>query len=91
VTRPAPSQPGTRGAGNLERDRHPHDRSDDEQGRSDDQLIMHLERDQFVAATSRPVPRADLNPLATAGLWTLRIFVTLVSLMVIYTFITQLH
>jgi hypothetical protein len=59
--------------------------------RFEDELIMHLERDQFVAATSRPVPRAVLTRAATAGLWALRVFVVLVSLMVIYTFIDQLH
>ena len=52
---------------------------------------MHLERDQFVAETSRPVPRAALAARATAGLWALRVFVVLVSLMVIYTFIAQLR
>ena len=52
---------------------------------------MDLERDQFVAETSRPVPRAALGARATAGLWALRVFVVLVSLMVIYTFIDQLH
>ena len=61
------------------------------QQRAEDELIMHLERDQFVVETSRPVPRATLSPRATAGLWALRIFVVLVSLMVIYTFIDQLH
>jgi hypothetical protein len=57
----------------------------------EDELIMHLERDQFVAATSQPVPRARLGARATAGLWMLRVFVVLVSLMVLYTFIDQLH
>ena len=61
------------------------------QERFEDELIMHLERDQFVAETSRPVPRAALSGRATAGLWALRIFVVLVSLMVIYTFIDQLQ
>jgi hypothetical protein len=61
------------------------------QERFEDELIMHLERDQFVAETSRPVPRARLSSRATAGLWALRVFVVLVSLMVIYTFIEQLH
>jgi hypothetical protein len=56
-----------------------------------DELIMHLERDQFVAETSRPVTRATLSPRATAALWALRVFVVLVSLMVVYTFIAQLH
>jgi hypothetical protein len=61
------------------------------QERFEDELIMHLERDQFVAETSRPVPRAVLTRAATAGLWALRVFVVLVSLMVIYTFIDHLH
>jgi hypothetical protein len=60
------------------------------QERFEDELIMHLERDQFVAETSRPVPRAALSARATASLWALRVFVVLVSLMVIYTFIDQL-
>jgi hypothetical protein len=61
------------------------------QERLEDELIMHLERDQFVAETSRPVSRAQLSSRATAALWALRVFVILVSLMVIYTFIHQLH
>jgi hypothetical protein len=61
------------------------------QERFEDELIMNLERDQFVAETSRPVPRAALSAHAIAGLWVLRVFVVLVSLMVIYTFIDQLH
>ena len=61
------------------------------QERLEDELILHLERDQFVAETSRPVPRAALSARATAGLWALRVFVVLVSLMVVYTFIDQLH
>jgi hypothetical protein len=59
--------------------------------RSEDELVMHLQRGQFVAETSRPVPRAALSARATAALWTLRVFAVLVSLMVIYTFIDQLH
>jgi hypothetical protein len=61
------------------------------QERFEDELIMHLERDQFVAETSRPVPRAVLSARVTAGLWALRVFVVLVSLMVVYTFIDQLN
>ena len=56
-----------------------------------DEPVGHLQRGQFVAETSRPVPRAALSARATAGLWALRIFVVLVSLMVIYTFIDQLR
>ena len=52
---------------------------------------MHLEPDQFVAETSRPVPRAQLRRGAIVALWALRVFAIAVSLMVIYTFIDQLH
>lgn len=57
----------------------------------DDELIMDLERDQFVDATSQPVPRAALSTSALVGLWALRVFVVLVSMMVIYTFFDKLH
>ena len=53
--------------------------------------VTHLEHGQLVAETSRPVPRAALSARAAAGLWALRVFVVLVSLMVIYTFIDQLR
>jgi hypothetical protein len=61
------------------------------QERTEDELIGHLEHDQFVAATSQPVPRVSLSARASAGLWALRVFVVLVSVMVIYTFIAQLR
>jgi hypothetical protein len=56
-----------------------------------EELIMFLERDQFVRDRSRPVARAPLGRGATRALWALRIFVLVVSFMVIYTFIAQLH
>jgi Mn2+/Fe2+ NRAMP family transporter len=59
--------------------------------RFEDDHAVHLERDQVVAETSRPLPRAALTARAAAGLWALRGFVVLVSLMVIYTFIDQLR
>jgi hypothetical protein len=68
----------------AQRDPQPPERSEDEQ-------IMHLERGQLVTETSRPVPRAALSARAVAALWALRVFVVLVSLMVIYTFIDQLR
>jgi len=66
-------------------------REEQSKERFEDELIMDLERDQFVAETSRPVARAELSTRAIAGLGALRVFVILVSLMVIYTFIDQLH
>jgi hypothetical protein len=56
-----------------------------------DELVMHLERDQLVAETSRPVPAAVLGRRAVLGLWALRVFAILVSAMVVYTFIARLH
>jgi hypothetical protein len=59
--------------------------------RPEDELIMHLERDQLVVETSRPLERAQLGARVTAAVWALRVFVLVVSAMVIYTFIDQLH
>jgi hypothetical protein len=50
----------------------------------------HLELDQFVAQTSRPVSRASLSPRARAGLWALRVAAVILGAMVIYTFVYQL-
>lgn len=61
------------------------------QQRFEDDQFMHLERGQLVTETSRPVPRAALSARAAAGLWVLRVFAVLVSLMVIYTFTDQLR
>jgi hypothetical protein len=59
--------------------------------RPEDELVMYLERDQLVFETSRRVPPAPLSGRAVAALWALRVFVVVVSAMVIYTFIDQLH
>jgi hypothetical protein len=59
--------------------------------RFEDDEVIHLERGQLVTETSRPVPRAALSAFATAGLWALRVFAVVVSLMVIYTFVGQLQ
>jgi hypothetical protein len=72
------------GSGVPEKDLQPRQRFEDEQ-------VMHLEHGQLVTETSQPVPRAALSTRAAAGLWALRVFAVLVSLMVIYTFIGQLR
>ena len=56
----------------------------------EDRLVSFLEPDQLVADKARPLSRARLSGRATAGLWALRIFVLVVSAMVIYTFVSQL-
>jgi hypothetical protein len=64
------------------------DRPQDEQA---EELIAYLEPDQLVVETFRPVGRAVLTRNVAAALWGLRVFVVLVSLMVLYTFIASLH
>jgi hypothetical protein len=54
------------------------------------ELIMHLERDQLVSETFRPVERARLSRPVTLSLWALRLFAVALSLMVLYTFIARL-
>jgi hypothetical protein len=58
--------------------------------RDDEELVMFLERDQLVADKAHPVPRAHLSARTRAALWVLRVFVLVVSAMVIYTFFSQL-
>ena len=50
----------------------------------------YLEPKQLVGDRSIPLPRVKLGPGAAAALWALRIFVLVVSAMVIYTFVAQL-
>jgi hypothetical protein len=57
----------------------------------DEELIMFLERDQLVADTSVPVAPAPLSRRVRTALWALRVFVLVVSFMVIYTFIYRLQ
>jgi hypothetical protein len=50
----------------------------------------YLEPAQLVSDTSRRLPRVALGPRARAGLWVLRVFTIVLSLMVVYTFVSQL-
>lgn len=59
-------------------------------GRRHDELVMFLEYDQLSEATARPLPRARITRRLSVGLWALRVFVTLLSIMVVYAFIVQL-
>jgi hypothetical protein len=54
------------------------------------ELIGHLERDQLVKETLRPVPPAPVGARMRLALWGLRLFALLVSAMVIYTFVARL-
>lgn len=55
-----------------------------------EELIMFLEQEQLVSDRSIAVPPAHLSGRAKAALWLLRIFALIVSLMIIYTFASQL-
>jgi hypothetical protein len=56
----------------------------------DDNMIMFLEPEQFVGNASEPIPRASLSRRTRLGLWALRVFVTSLTIMVIYAFVGQL-
>lgn len=61
------------------------DREDD-----NEDLVMFLERDQFVADRQRPLEPANIGGRARGALLALRIFVLIVGAMVVYTFLAQL-
>jgi hypothetical protein len=56
----------------------------------DEQLIEFLESDQLVTARARPVQRRVLDRRVAVMLWALRVFVIVVGVMVIYTFVARL-
>lgn len=57
---------------------------------ADAELIDGLEPDQVVGNAAQPLPRMRIGAAGTCGLWLLRIFVLLVSAMVVYTFVVSL-
>lgn len=63
---------------------HPHTGPDEETTQSSRPA-------QLVADTTSRLPRAPLTPPVRAGLWALRIFVLIITAMVIYTFLTRLN
>jgi hypothetical protein len=50
---------------------------------------MFLDSGQLTLDPSLPVPRAQLSRRVSGALWALRLFVIVVSAMVIYTFVSQ--
>lgn len=74
----------------IDQDQSTQDHSAADRGPDEEELVMFLERDQLASDRSRPVPRARLSRRANVALWALRVFVLIVSAMVIYTFIAQL-
>ena len=60
------------------------------EGDRESQLIESLEPDQLVAAVAKPLPRLQLSRTVRIALWAVRIFVLIISVLVVYTFIAQL-
>jgi hypothetical protein len=60
------------------------------EGDRESQLIESLEPDQLVAAVAKPLPRLQLSRTVRIALWAVRIFVLIISVLVVYTFIVQL-
>lgn len=59
-------------------------------GHPDDRLVFALEPDQTVAEASRPLPRCTIDRATAIVLWSVRIFVLIITLMVVYTFVVSL-
>lgn len=55
-----------------------------------EELVEFLETDQLVDARARPVQRRVLTKRVAVALWSLRVFVIVVGVMVIYTFFARL-
>lgn len=69
---------------------HPHAIHQPE-GHPDSELIDGLEPDQLVVASSQPLPLLRLSRTWKVFLWVLRIFVLLISALVIYVFVVGLR
>lgn len=56
----------------------------------DTELIDGLEPDQLVENAAKPLPRMRVGAMGQFGFWVLRIFVLLVTALVVYTFVASL-
>jgi hypothetical protein len=60
------------------------------EGHDESELIAALEPDQLVTAASKSLPRLQLGVGLRITLWAARLFVLIISLLVVYTFIVAL-
>ena len=60
-------------------------------GHPDHELIHALEPDQTVTAASQPLPRYRLSRAGNLALWLLRMFILLITVTVVYTFVAGLR
>ena len=61
------------------------------EGEPEEDLIAGLEPDQLVDAMESKLPRRRIGPWAEAALWALRVFVLLMSVLIVYTFVAGLR
>ena len=61
------------------------------EGHAEQELLFALEPDQLVAESSRPLPRRVLSRAANLALWALRVFVLIITALVVYTFVHSLQ
>jgi len=61
------------------------------EGHQESELIGSLEPDQLVMAVAKPLPRLSLSRPITIALWAVRIFVLIITVLVVYTFVVKLH
>jgi len=60
------------------------------EGHHDSELIDSLEPDQLVAAVAKPLPRLRVSRPVRIALWVVRIFVLIITALVVYTFVVKL-
>jgi hypothetical protein len=60
-------------------------------GHLESELIEGLEPDQLVESSSVPLPLAQLSRAWRIALWVLRVFSLLITTLVVYTFVANLH
>ncbi len=61
-----------------------------DRGHPEEELVAGLEPDQTVAEASRPLPRYVVGRRVAVLLWVVRVFVLLITAMVVYTFVQVL-
>ena len=68
----------------------PHETEYRPEGHYETQQIQTQEPDQLVAAVAKPLPRLQLSRSVVITLWAVRLFVLLISVLVVYTFVVKL-
>lgn len=63
----------------------------DTEAHDEAELIDGLEPDQLVAVSSKPLPRIRVSRGWSLFFWALRLFVLLMTALVVYVFIVNLH